>query len=138
MAKCVRSASKPWWRWISAPSFSASAIDKRVVAPAPVTGEMDVPRLVRPVVLRAGLEVGVLQDADLLQERERPVDGRGVDAGHLALHLPGDRGGGDMAGRPHHLGDDGTALGRHAEAAPPQELHHVGEFDGSLCHGRGL
>ena len=72
-------------------------------------------RFVRAVVLGSGLDVGVLEDADALEERQRPIHGRCVHARHVALDLPRDRGGGDVSLRAHHLRDDGSPLRRHPE-----------------------
>ena len=92
---------------------------RAVVAAAPLAREVHVLGLVGLVVLGAGLEVGVLEHADLLEQGERAVDGRGVHARHLALHLAGDHAGEMWPVGAHHLGDDGTALRRHAQAAAP-------------------
>ena len=98
---------------------------ERVVAAAPVAREVHVRGLLGAVVFGAGLQVGVLEDPDLLQQRERPVHGGGVDARHLALDLAGDGRGGDVPGCPHHLGHDGPPLRGHAQALAAQQLHDV-------------
>ncbi len=97
-----------------------------VVLTAVPAGQVDVVRLVRAVVLGPGLDVGVLEDADALEERERPIDGRCVHARHVALDLPRDRGGGDVSLRAHHLGDDRPPLRGHPEPTAPELGHQVG------------
>ena len=113
MAKWVRSASNPWCRRISFWSESASGERQWIVAAARAAHEMDVLGLLGAVILRAALQVRVLKDADLLEQRERPIHGRGVHAGHLALDLPGDDGGRDVALRVHDGAHDGPALWGH-------------------------
>ena len=58
--------------------------------------QVDVFGLLGPVVLRAALEMRVLEDADLLEQRERAIDGGRVYARHLARIFPRDDGGGDV------------------------------------------
>ncbi len=88
-----------------------------VLRTAARTGEVNVACLLRPMVFGAALEVCMGEDADLFEQRERPVDRRGVHPRHLALHPAGQRCGGDVALRSHDLGDDRASLGSHAEAA---------------------
>ena len=81
-----------------------------------------------------GLQVRVREHADLLQQRERPVDGGRVHSRHLALHLSSDRRGGDVALGPHDLGDDGPALGGHPQALAAQQVDDVGVVMGGTIH----
>ena len=111
---------------------------QRVVAPAVAAREVDVLGLLGAVVLGPRLEVRVLQDAHLFQQSERAVDGGGVHPRHLALDLAGDGRGGDVALRPHDLGDDRAPLGRHAQTTRAQQFHHIAEVRLGPFHRRAV
>ncbi len=78
----------------------------------------------------------MLQDANLFEQGQRPVDRRGIDARHLALDRAGHLRRRDVPLRPHHLGDDRPALGGHPKAVLAQEGHDLGEVTRGPFHDR--
>ncbi len=109
---------------------------ERVVLAAPSAREVHVLRVLGAVVLGPRLEVGVREHAELLEQGERAVDGRGVHPRHLALHRAGDRAGGDVALGLHHLRDDRVPLRGHTQAPRAKLLHHLVEITSRPLHDR--
>ena len=109
-----------------------------VVPAAAAARQVDVLGLFRLVVLGTRFEVRMLQDAHLFQQGQRPVDRRGVDAGHLALDRAGHLRRRDVALRAHHLGDDRPPLGGHAQPVLAQPGHDRREVARGSFHGTRL
>jgi hypothetical protein len=106
-------------------------LDRQVVLrPAPGACQVDVFDLVGAVVFGAALEMGVADDAYGLQERQRPVHGRGVDRGEAPLDPTGQVLRRDVPVRPEHLLEDHLALG--GDPVPP--LAEDGSHGGRLVH----
>jgi hypothetical protein len=98
--------------------------DRQVVlGPAPGAGEVHVAGILGAVILRAALQVGVPDHADLLEQRQGSVHRGRVHRGEAALDPPGHVLGGDVPVGPEDLREDGLALGRDAVAALPEHGH---------------
>lgn len=91
-----------------------------LAAPAPGARQVDVGRLLGPVVLGAALQVRVGEDPGVLEHREGPVDGGGVHAREDPLHAVHEGGGGDVTFGGEDLPDDDAPLRRHAQPAVAQ------------------
>jgi hypothetical protein len=106
-------------------------LDRQVVLrPAPGARQVDMLDLVGAVILGAALEMGVADDAHGLQQRQRPVHGRGVDRGEAPLDPTGQVLGGDVPVRAEHLLEDHLAL--RGDPVPP--LAEDGSDGGRLVH----
>jgi hypothetical protein len=106
-------------------------LDRQVVLrPAPGARQVNVLDLVGAVILGAALEMGVADDADGLQQRQRPVHGRGVDRGEAPLDPTGQVLGSDVPVRAEHLLEDHVAL--RGDPVPP--LAEDGSDGGHLVH----
>ena len=81
---------------------------------------MDMLTLAGPVVLRALFQVGMLDNADVLEHRERSVHGGDVDGRHPALNSPRNGLRGDVAIGPHHVANDRLSLRGQAASTPPK------------------
>jgi hypothetical protein len=95
-----------------------------VLGAAPRAGQVDMLDLVGAVVLGPGLEVGVANHADRLEERQRAVDGRRVDRGEPALDPTGDVQGRDVPLGAEDLLEDDLPLGGDAVAPFPEHGRH--------------
>jgi hypothetical protein len=97
-------------------------LDRQVVlGAARRAGEVHVLDLVAPVILRAPLQVGMADHADLLQHGQGPVHGRCVDRGKAPLHSAGHILRGDVPVGPQHLIEDGFPL--RGDPVPPLAKH---------------
>jgi hypothetical protein len=101
-------------------------LDRQVVLGAtPGAGQVDVLDLVAPVILRAPLQVGMADYADLLEHGQRPVHGRRVDRREPPLDPAGHVLGCDVPVGPQHLIEDGLPLRGDPVPPLPEHGHHA-------------
>ena len=106
-------------------------LDRQIVLrPAPGARQVDVLDLVGAVILGAALEMGVADYAHGLQQRQRPVHGRGVDRREAPLDPAGQVLGGDVPVRAEHFLEDHLPL----RGDPVPSLAEDGSHGGRLVH----
>ena len=86
-------------------------------ASAARAGEVDVARFLGPVIFDPTLEVGVGQDAELVEQSQSPVHGGGVASRHALLDLTGERRSAYVPRRRQRLHHDRSPLWGHAQPA---------------------
>ena len=103
--------------------------DRQVIRGSAIrTRKMHVAGFLGSVVFGAAFEMGVRQNADILEHRDRAIHRRGVHAGDARLHASCDDGRADVTTRDHDLGDDRATLRGHAKASGPQCFEDVVRF----------